>query len=92
MATTNIEKENLEAHVEICAVRYSNLESQLQNLETRMDKVEGYLIEIKNAIAAPQRSSGSDDAAGPYKTMLTVGATIGGALVGALVTLVVHIK
>ena len=51
MAYTEIEKKSLEAHVEICAVRYSNLETQLQNVETRMDKLEGYLIEIKEAIA-----------------------------------------
>jgi chaperonin cofactor prefoldin len=41
---TEIEKQNLEAHVEICAVRYSNLETKLENLEHRMDKLEGYLV------------------------------------------------
>lgn len=95
MASLDIEKKSLEAHVEICAVRYSNLETQLQNLENRMDKVEGYLIEIKEAIAgsirpAPEKSA--DDTAGPYKMMLTIGTTIGGALIGALITLIVHIK
>jgi chromosome segregation ATPase len=47
---TAIEKENLEAHVEICAVRYSNLESKLSNLEQRMDKMEVYLIGIKESL------------------------------------------
>jgi hypothetical protein len=47
---TEIEKQNLEAHVEICAVRYSNLESKLENLEHRMDKLEGYLISIKESL------------------------------------------
>lgn len=93
MASLDIEKKSLEAHVEICAVRYSNLESQLQNLETRMDKVEGYLIEIKEAIAkTPAEPKNTDDATGPYKMMLTIGTTIGGALIGALITLIVHIK
>lgn len=92
MASLDIEKKSLEAHVEICAVRYSNLESQLQNLETRMDKVEGYLIEIKEAIARPAEAKGPEDATGPYKMMLTIGTTIGGALIGALITLIVHIK
>jgi chaperonin cofactor prefoldin len=96
MASLDIEKKSLEAHVEICAVRYSNLETQLQNLETRMDKVEGYLIEIKEAIAkatrpAPEAKS-NDEATAPYKMMLTIGTTIGGALIGAIITLVVHIK
>ena len=37
---TEIEKENLEAHVELCAVRYGSLETKLNNLEQRMDKLE----------------------------------------------------
>jgi chaperonin cofactor prefoldin len=90
MASLDIEKKNLEAHVEICAVRYSNLETQLQNLENRMYKVEGHLIEIKEAISS--KSEKNDDSAGPYKMMLTMGTTIGGALIGALITLIVHIK
>jgi len=93
MASVDIEKKSLEAHVEICAVRYSNLETQLQNLETRMDKVEGYLIEIKDAISrSPAETKSSEDATGPYKMMLTIGTTVGGALIGALITLIVHIK
>lgn len=47
---SEIEKESLEAHVEICAVRYSNLETKLQNLEHRMDKLEGYLVSIKESL------------------------------------------
>ena len=45
-----IEKQSLEAHVEICAVRYSNLETKLENLEHRMDKLEGYLVSIKESL------------------------------------------
>lgn len=47
---TDIEKQNLEAHVEICAVRYSNLETKLESLEQRMDKMEGYLVTIKDKL------------------------------------------
>ena len=47
---TEIEKQNLEAHVEICAVRYRNLETKLENLEHRMDKLEGYLVGIKESL------------------------------------------
>ena len=46
--TTEIEKENLEAHVELCAERYKNLETKLNNLEDRMDKLEGHMVDIKN--------------------------------------------
>ena len=47
---SQIEKQSLEAHVEICAVRYSNLETKLENLEHRMDKLEGYLVGIKDSL------------------------------------------
>lgn len=95
MASLDIEKKSLEAHVEICAVRYSNLETQLSNLENRMDKVEAYLIEIKEAIASSPKqveSKSNDEVTGPYKMMLTIGTTFGGALIGAIITLILHIK
>lgn len=47
---SDIEKKSLEAHVEICAVRYSNLETKLQNLDERMDKLELYLVGIKDSL------------------------------------------
>jgi predicted nuclease with TOPRIM domain len=59
MSTTEIEKKNLEAHVEICAERYKNLETKLGNLEGRMDDLDGrmdkfeeHLVDIKNAVTA----------------------------------------
>ena len=47
---TQIEKKSLEAHVEICAVRYNNLETKLDNLEQRMDKLEVYLVGIRDSL------------------------------------------
>jgi tetrahydromethanopterin S-methyltransferase subunit G len=34
--TTAIEKENLEAHVELCAERYRQLETRLENIENKV--------------------------------------------------------
>ena len=48
---TQIEKESLEAHVELCAVRYNSLEQKLNNLETRMDKLELLILEIRNSVS-----------------------------------------
>ncbi len=36
MSTTDIEKENLEAHVELCAERYKQLETRLTNVEGKI--------------------------------------------------------
>lgn len=33
---TEIEKQNLEAHVELCAVRYGQLEERLSNIENKV--------------------------------------------------------
>ena len=93
MASTDIEKKSLEAHVELCAERYTNLETKLANLESRMEKFEQYLLEIKDSLVSKVNSGkNTEEITGPYKMMLTVGTTIGGALIGALITLIVHIK
>jgi hypothetical protein len=34
--TTDIEKENLESHVELCALRYGELERRLSSIETKV--------------------------------------------------------
>ena len=60
-----------------------------------MEKFEGYLVEIKNTLSSQigaQRAEAKGEDSGPYKTIIAVGTTIFGALVGAIVTLIVHIK
>lgn len=37
--TTEIEKENLEAHVELCAIRYQQLETRLTSIEEKVSKL-----------------------------------------------------
>ena len=39
ITTTNLERENLEAHVDLCAERYRHLDLRLSSLETKMDAV-----------------------------------------------------
>jgi hypothetical protein len=81
--STDIEKKSLEAHVELCAERYSSLESKLDNLEERMDKVETHLIDIKTSL--------SNADTGQYKTLITIGTTIIGVLIAGIITLGTHL-
>lgn len=82
--STDIEKKSLEAHVELCAERYKNLDDRLQSLDTRMSRIEHLIVEIKESIAAtPDKSN---------KTIIGIGTTIVGGLIGAVITLIVHIK
>jgi len=37
---TDIEKNNLESHVELCALRYSSLESRLNTIETKVSNLQ----------------------------------------------------
>jgi len=80
---SEIEKESLEAHVEICAVRYSNLETKLQNLEHRMDKLEGYLISIKDSL--------DDKFEGRGKQSVSIIVTILSVVLTGLLGLLAHI-
>lgn len=39
LPTTDLEKESLEAHVDLCALRYRNLDERLSNVENKIDDV-----------------------------------------------------
>lgn len=79
---TDIEKENLEAHVELCAVRYGSLETKLNNLEERMDKLEVHLIDIKNSLT--DKISGSD------KQTISIFTTMMGVILAGLLGFISH--
>ena len=79
---TEIEKQNLEAHVELCAVRYGSLENKLDNLEQRMDKLEIHLVDIKNSLA--DRVAGSD------KQTISIFTTMMGVVLAGLIGFITH--
>jgi predicted nucleic acid-binding Zn-ribbon protein len=81
--STDIEKENLEAHVELCAERYKQLENKLTDLDERMTKVEGYLVEIKESI--------SHKTGDTTKTIITIGTTVVGVMFTAIISLLIHL-
>lgn len=54
---TSIEKESLEAHVELCAIRYNSLEEKLDNVEARINNLEKLILEIKTSIATSTNDS-----------------------------------
>lgn len=43
--TTKLEKESLEAHVDLCAMRYLTLDTRLTNLETKVGKIHTDILE-----------------------------------------------
>ena len=79
---TNIEKTNLEAHVELCAERYEKLESKLEAVEKKVESLETHVLEIKQALA------GSGDK--QSKQLLAIGTAIISVLITGLITVLVH--
>ena len=51
MSSIEIEKKSLATHVVLCAERFATLEEKLDQLEERMNKVEGHLVDIKDALS-----------------------------------------
>ena len=43
--TTKLERENLEAHVDLCAERYGQLESRLTNLEAKVEHIHSDIVD-----------------------------------------------
>jgi predicted nucleic acid-binding Zn-ribbon protein len=81
--TTDIEKKNLEAHVELCAERYAALENKLDNLDERMTVIERHIVEIKDSI--------TNKTGGINKQMITIGTTIVGVMFTAVISLLIHL-
>jgi hypothetical protein len=48
--TTEIEKKSLEAHVELCAERYNQLEQRFQHVEDKISGLDGLLREVHDMI------------------------------------------
>jgi predicted nucleic acid-binding Zn-ribbon protein len=81
--TTDIEKKNLEAHVELCAERYIALENKLNSLADRMNTIERHIVEIKESI--------TNKTGGINKQMITIGTTVVGVMFTAIITLLIHL-
>jgi hypothetical protein len=70
--TTDLEKESLEAHVDLCALRY-------QQLDNRLTKVEGKLDSISAEMKSANQSL--------VKVIIGAAATISSGLLGTIVVM-----
>lgn len=50
--TTAIEKKSLEAHVELCAERYSALEARLDTVDSKISSLETLICEVRDMVQA----------------------------------------
>jgi predicted nucleic acid-binding Zn-ribbon protein len=79
---TAIERENLEAHVELCAERYAKLETKLESVENKVEALEDHIIAIREALAgAGERQS---------KQIIAIGTAIITVLIAGIITLTIN--
>lgn len=74
MHPNDIEKTNLEAHVELCAIRYAGLDLRLNSLELKLTKLADEVMESKSSLA---------------KTIITSTGLIISSILGAVVTILI---
>jgi len=69
---SDIERESLDAHVSICALRYAQLDTRLTTLEEKVDKLADAITESKSSMS---------------KVIIGAAATIVASLLGVVVTI-----
>lgn len=79
----DIEKESLEAHVELCAERYDRMAEKMDTLEARLDNVEAVLKDIKAMLAQKETDS--------YRKLISIGITVIGTLTTTMLGLLIYI-
>jgi predicted nucleic acid-binding Zn-ribbon protein len=79
--STDIEKQSLEAHVELCAERYEKLENKIDNVEKKVEKLEEHVLAIREALA------GAGDK--QSKQLIAIGTAIVTVLITGIITILV---
>lgn len=84
MSASDIERENLEAHVELCAERYRQLNMKLDNLDNKVTAMEGMISEIKTSLSEANDKHN--------RQLITIGTSVIVVLIGAIITLLVALN
>lgn len=81
---SRLERENLEAHVDLCAERYRVLEEKFNRLDGKMDSITESLEQMNaNSRSDKDRSA---------KLMVTVGASVIVGLITVIVMLMINLQ
>ncbi|CAB4125221.1 hypothetical protein UFOVP181_91 [uncultured Caudovirales phage] len=72
MATTDIEKQNLETHVELCALRYAQLETRLGTIEVKVGSLASKIEDSHNSMSKVIIGATGTIVAGLLATVVTI--------------------
>ena len=80
---TDIEKESLEAHVELCAQRYDAMKNNMERMEDRLTNVETIVKQIKDMLVDKENKA--------YIKLLNLGIAVIGSLLTALLGIGIYL-
>lgn len=72
--TTDLEKQSLEAHVDLCAMRYKSMDDRLMRLEAKVIKLHDEIVDGRSGLS---------------KVMITTAGTIVAAIMSAVITIII---
>tara|TARA_A100001011_G_scaffold398870_1_gene504912 strand:+ start:1017 stop:1250 length:234 start_codon:yes stop_codon:yes gene_type:complete len=69
---TELERENLEAHVDLCQQRYENLESRLTKIEEKVDSIHKDVVEGQKSMTKVLIGAAGTIVAGLLSTIIVL--------------------
>lgn len=72
IASTQLEKESLEAHVDLCALRYEQLDNRLTKVEQKLDDISDDLKTGQNSLSKVIIGAAGTIVAGLLSTIVVV--------------------
>jgi len=88
IATTQLERENLEAHVDLCAERYRVLEEKVNNIDTRLTSIEKSVVQMRED-SIREFGRLREDMAKAQNTTNKIMMGTGGTIVAGVLTVIV---
>jgi len=77
MSTTQLERASLEAHVDLCAIRYEALDGRLTNVEKKLDSISEQMAAGQNSLSKVIIGATGTIVAGLLSTIVVVLLQIG---------------
>ena len=72
MSTTSLEKENLEAHVDLCAQRYNVLEGRLTKIEEKVEHIHNDIVHGNKSMIKVMIGAAGTVVAGLLSTIVVI--------------------
>jgi hypothetical protein len=70
--TTNLERESLEAHVDLCAIRYQNLDRRLTTIELKVEEIHKDITEGQKSMTKVLIGTAGTIVAGLLSTIIVL--------------------